>query len=207
MEIDLKAKPLVILVMGGPASGKGTYCAKLSSEFGLIHLSIGDILREERKKQTSEGSDLNKHMVEFEETGKLMSCEIVAHFIFKEMKAKGWNQSAFLIDGFIKAVAGYHYWMDKIDEKVNLKFVLYLECSPACMLQRMKSRAETSGRLDDNENIFDIRVKTFFKRTLPAIELMAGYGIVRKVSTEYEMEKVYSQIRDAFFNFFPEFKY
>ena len=201
------AKPLVILVMGGPASGKGTYCKKLADEFGLFHLSIGDILREERKKLTEEGLDLNNKMIEFEETGKLMSCETVAHFLLKEMKTKGWDKSAFLIDGFIKAVAGYHYWMDKINDVVDLRFVLYLECSSEAMFSRMKKRSTSSGRLDDNENIFETRVKTFFKRTLPAIELMAGLGIVCKVNTEKEMDIVYSNIRQTFLNFFPDFKY
>lgn len=200
-------KPIVILVMGGPCSGKGTYCQKLSWEFGLTHLSIGDILRSERKKETIECQELNKHMLEFEENGKLMSCDIVAHFLIKEMKAKGWNNSVFLIDGFIKAVAGYHYWMDKMQNLVDLKFVLYLECHADSMLKRMKIRSEVSQRLDDNEKIFETRIKTFFKRTLPAIELLAGHGIVRKINTENGMEKVYQEMRNIFFIFFPEFKF
>jgi adenylate kinase family enzyme len=146
-------------------------------------------------------------MLEFEQTGKLMSCDTVAFFLFKEMRAKGWNKNVFLIDGFIKAVAGFHYWMDQINDQLELKFVLYLECGAECMLKRMNVRSETSGRLDDNESIFHTRIKTFYKRTLPAIELLAALGIVVKVNTEEEMEKVYSKIREAFFKFFPEFQY
>ena len=207
MEDAPEGKPMVILVMGGPASGKGTYCQRLASEWGLTHLSIGDILRAERTKDTEEGRELDKFMKEFEETGKLMSCDTVAFFLFKEMRSRGWSKNVFLIDGFIKAVAGYHYWMDNITNQVNLKFVLYLECSAECMIKRMSARSETSGRLDDNEHIFNTRVKTFFKRTLPAIELLAALGIVVKVNTEGEIEKVYANIREAFFKFFPEFKF
>lgn len=206
-ENEQSPSPLVILVMGGPASGKGTYCKKLCEEFGLIHLSIGDILREERKKTTADCLELNERMIEFEQTGKLMHCDIVAYFLIKSMKEQGWNNSVFLIDGFVKAEAGYYHWMDKMSNQVDLKFVLYLECSAACMQKRMHKRAESSGRLDDNENIFDTRVKTFFKRTLPAIQLFANTGLVNKVNTEDDMQKVYEAIRQCFFKYFPDFKF
>lgn len=41
-------KPSVLFVLGGPGAGKGTQCAKLVEEFGYVHLSAGDLLREER---------------------------------------------------------------------------------------------------------------------------------------------------------------
>lgn len=41
-------KPQVFFVLGGPGSGKGTQCAKLAQNKGFVHLSAGDLLREER---------------------------------------------------------------------------------------------------------------------------------------------------------------
>ena len=40
---------------GGPASGKGTLCADLSKEYGLVHLSVGDLLRAEAASGSPEG--------------------------------------------------------------------------------------------------------------------------------------------------------
>lgn len=40
-------KPVVIFVLGGPGSGKGTQCSNLVREFGFVHLSAGELLREE----------------------------------------------------------------------------------------------------------------------------------------------------------------
>lgn len=207
MDNQSQMRPIVILVMGGPASGKGTYCKKLEEDFGLVHLSIGDIFREERKKNTEECIELDKNMLEFERTGKLMSCDIAKHFLLKRMKEKGWNNYVYLVDGFVKAVAGYYHWIDKMTPHLDLKFVLYLECSAPCMLSRLTKRSESSDRLDDNKSIFDIRVQTFFERTLPAVEMFAGEGLVLKVNTENDMKKVYSEIREAFFKFFPDFKF
>lgn len=44
----------VVFVLGGPGSGKGTNCSKIVNQFKYIHLSAGDLLREERQS----GSDL-----------------------------------------------------------------------------------------------------------------------------------------------------
>ena len=45
--------PKITFVLGGPASGKGTQCAKLVEEFGYTHISTGDLFRAEVKKVTS----------------------------------------------------------------------------------------------------------------------------------------------------------
>ena len=50
-------KPNVIFVLGGPGAGKGTQCARIVQNFGHVHLSAGDLLREERAKPGSEVSE------------------------------------------------------------------------------------------------------------------------------------------------------
>jgi hypothetical protein len=44
--------PKITFVLGGPASGKGTQCAKLVEEFGYTHISTGDLFRAEVQKVT-----------------------------------------------------------------------------------------------------------------------------------------------------------
>ena len=46
-------KPRIIFVLGAPGSGKSTQCAKIVKEFGLTHISAGEVLREECKKPKS----------------------------------------------------------------------------------------------------------------------------------------------------------
>ena len=45
--------PKITFVLGGPASGKGTQCAKLVEEFGYTHISTGDLFRAEVAKVSS----------------------------------------------------------------------------------------------------------------------------------------------------------
>ena len=53
-------KPNVIFVLGGPGAGKGTQCSRIVQNFGHVHLSAGDLLREERAKPGSEVSQREK---------------------------------------------------------------------------------------------------------------------------------------------------
>lgn len=43
----MEGKPFVVFVLGGPGAGKGTQSQLLAKEYGFIHLSAGDLLREE----------------------------------------------------------------------------------------------------------------------------------------------------------------
>ena len=70
----------MIFVLGGPGSGKGTQCEKISEAFGYTHLSAGDLLREERGKEGS----ANKALIDsYIAEGKLVPTEILVN-LFKE---------------------------------------------------------------------------------------------------------------------------
>nr|NGX64126.1 NADP-reducing hydrogenase subunit HndC [Candidatus Anoxychlamydiales bacterium] len=50
-----KEKPLVVIMMGAPGSGKGTQATKLSKTLNIAHISTGDLFRENMKNQTELG--------------------------------------------------------------------------------------------------------------------------------------------------------
>ena len=50
----------VLFVLGGPGAGKGTQCARLASEFGMVHLSAGELLRAERESGSEEGAMIDE---------------------------------------------------------------------------------------------------------------------------------------------------
>ncbi len=58
------AKPQVMFFLGGPGSGKGTHCDLLRERYNLLHLSVGDILREYLKSGTKEAQEIAKKMKE-----------------------------------------------------------------------------------------------------------------------------------------------
>lgn len=126
-----KPTPRVIFVLGGPGAGKGTQCAKLTSEYGFVHLSAGDLLREERATGSA-GMYLgprslplltpvpssipsfplstrilipvaDAEMIEsYIREGKIVPVEVTVRLLEKAMNKSG--ASKFLIDGFPRYV-------------------------------------------------------------------------------------------------------
>lgn len=60
--------------------------------------------------------------------------------------------------------------------------MLYFECSPETMKKRLLARAETSGRVDDNEETIMKRLETFENQTKPVIEYYESQNKVKKVT-------------------------
>lgn len=85
-------------LLGGPGTGKGTQCGRLTKEFGFKHLSVGDLLRDEVKKGTRTG----KQCAELMKEGKLVPVKISLGLLKNAMKESN-SQKGYLIDGFPRA--------------------------------------------------------------------------------------------------------
>lgn len=100
-------KPLVFFVLGGPGAGKGTQCKKLVQEFGLIHLSAGDLLRAERNLKSKNAELINNYIKE----GQIVPVEITVNLIKKAMlKNMNYGYSTFIIDGFPRNYDNFQGW-------------------------------------------------------------------------------------------------
>ena len=73
------SKPQVVFVLGGPGAGKGTQCERIVSNFGFVHLSAGDLLREERTSGSKDGELIENYIKE----GKIVPVEITINLIKK----------------------------------------------------------------------------------------------------------------------------
>ncbi|CAG0920984.1 unnamed protein product [Notodromas monacha] len=83
----------------GPGSGKGTQCEKLKEKYGFVHLSTGDLLREE----VSGGSELGKRLEEIMKEGQLVPIDTVMTLLRNAME-KHPKANGFLIDGYPREV-------------------------------------------------------------------------------------------------------
>jgi hypothetical protein len=76
------AKPNIVFVLGAPGSGKGTQCEKIVEKFDFVHLSAGDLLREERNR---EGSEFGALIEDFITNGKIVPVEITCALLENAM--------------------------------------------------------------------------------------------------------------------------
>mmetsp|Transcript_115183 Transcript_115183/g.325456 ORF Transcript_115183/g.325456 Transcript_115183/m.325456 type:complete len:363 (+) Transcript_115183:68-1156(+) len=187
--------PMVIFVLGGPGSGKGTQCARISEQFGYKHLSAGDLLREECQRPNSEYGDLiRSHMSE----GKLVPADISVKLLRRAMESIGWKKGKFLIDGFPRSKDNLEGWvrvMNDAEYPPTVKFCLFFDCSEASMEQRLLKRGETSGRSDDNIETIRRRFVIFQQETIPVVDHFAYEGLLRRVDANRDIEKVWHEIR------------
>jgi adenylate kinase len=166
-----------LILFGPPGCGKGTQSDKLVAKYGLVHLSTGNLLRQEIKDKTPLGLEAKS----FIDKGQLVPDEVVIGMVdsyFDQHKdAKG-----FLFDGFPRTVAQARA-LDKLMElkKTEIGKVLMLNVDEEELIKRLVLRGKTSGRSDDSdENVQRNRQAVYKKETLPVAEY---YSKQRKVGT------------------------
>ena len=135
-----------LILFGPPGSGKGTQSEKIVEKFGLIHLSTGNLLREEIAAKTPLGLEAKNFM----DKGQLVPDEVVIGMIdsclVHHPEAKG-----FLFDGFPRTVAQAEA-LDKLLalRKTAICKVIALDVLEEELVTRLLLRGTTSGRSDDN---------------------------------------------------------
>ena len=141
----------VVFVLGGPGAGKGTQCTLLSQNLGWAHLSAGDLLRAERKKENSPLADIINSNIS---AGKIVPSEITTQLIKNAMVElrETQGQIKFLIDGFPRSEGNVTAWKEVVgdDAEAVLEYVLFFECPYDILTSRLLERGKTSGRSDDS---------------------------------------------------------
>lgn len=178
----------VIFFLGGPGSGKGTQCQKLVETGKWVHLSTGDLLREERKSGSKDAEMIENYLKE----GKLVPSELLVGLVRKAMQAKGWSQKRFLIDGYPRNEENVRVWDQKMPD-VKVLCLLFIECSEEVLTQRILGRNQ--GRSDDNLESLKKRLQVFESETRPVLEIFRKKGgKVEVINGEGSTEEVYAQI-------------
>ncbi len=90
-----------ILIVGAPASGKGTQCKLIAAEYGVVHISTGDMLR----AAVAEGTELGRAAKEYMDTGRLVPDELVTRMLVQRVRAPDCVERGWLLDGFPRTAA------------------------------------------------------------------------------------------------------
>lgn len=158
---------LNIVLFGPPGAGKGTQSERIIEKYGLIHLSTGDIFRANIKGETELGQLANSYMVK----GQLVPDEVTIKMLQSEFK-KVDNAKGFIFDGFPRTNAQ----AEALDvflasEGTAISVMLALDVEEDELRERLKKRAEVSGRPDDaNPEVIQNRINVYKAETLPVKE-------------------------------------
>lgn len=189
---------LNIVLFGPPGAGKGTQSENIINKYSLIHISTGDLFR----KHLSENSELGKKAKSYMDAGNLVPDEVVIgmveYKINDHLDAKG-----FIFDGFPRTV-NQAKALDKMleDHSLSITGMVALEVPEVELKSRIKERAKTSGRVDDQDDAkIDNRIAVYANETAPVAEYYKAQKKHNAINGVGSVEEIFAKIQDEISSF------
>uniref|UniRef100_A0A8C5UGV6 Adenylate kinase isoenzyme 5 n=1 Tax=Malurus cyaneus samueli TaxID=2593467 RepID=A0A8C5UGV6_9PASS len=186
-----RPRPKIILVIGGPGSGKGTQSLKIAERYGFKYISVGELLR---KKIHSTSSNRKWSLIaKIITTGELAPQETTITEI-KQKLMQIPDEEGIVIDGFPRDVAQAISFEDQI---CTPDLVVFLACSSQRLKERLLKRAEQQGRPDDNLKATQRRLMNFKQNAVPLVKYFQEKGLIITFDADRDEEEVFSDISSA----------
>ena len=176
-----------LLFLGPPGAGKGTQANLFCKKYGLVHLSTGDLLRDE----VSSGSVLGLKADEIMNKGELVSDELVLSIVEGRLVNinEGW-----LLDGFPRNINQANSLKNLLEKiKQPLEGVILIKVDDDYLIKRLLER----GRQDDNEQVITNRLNIYREQTTPLIDLYKKQGILEEIEGNADIDVVFSSIEKS----------
>jgi len=153
---------LNLVLFGPPGAGKGTQSQKLIKKYQLVHLSTGDILRNE----ISQGTELCLEAKKLMDQGLLVPDEVVIGMISNKLDANR-DANGFIFDGFPRTVAQAEALDELLETKDSgISCMIALVVTDEELEKRLLNRGKDSGRPDDaNPEIIRKRIVEYNTKT------------------------------------------
>jgi adenylate kinase len=178
----------ILVVMGPPGSGKGTFSEKLADRQGFHHISTGELLRK------SKNPEIKKKV----ERGDFIDDQTVVKMIRRELK-KIDPDDGIIIDGFPRTVKQASL-LDSLLGKMGLglSHTIYLDIDEETAKGRITARAEREDRKDDKDpEVVAKRFRDYEEKTAPLIDLYTKNRKLKKYNAAKGSESVYKKIVKA----------
>ena len=205
-----------LLIMGLPGAGKGTQAAKIVEEFGVAHISTGDMFRAAMANQTQMGT-LAKSFID---KGELVPDEVTNGIVKERLAQDDIKEKGFLLDGFPRTIEQAHA-LDQIlvDLGLELDGVINIEVDPSCLLERLSGRiihretGETYHKVfnppadykeedyyqreDDKPETVKRRLDLNIAQGEPIIAHYRELGLVSDIQGNQDIEDVFADVKKA----------
>lgn len=160
-----------LILLGPPGAGKGTQAQRLVEKHRIPQLSTGDMLRTAVSAQTEIGKRAKAVM----DAGELVSDEIVNAIVAERIDQQD-AAAGFILDGYPRTLAQADAVEAMLKERgTGLDAVIELIVDDKALVGRILKRAEDAKaadqpvRKDDNPQVFEERLREYYKKTAPLI--------------------------------------
>lgn len=205
-----------LLIMGLPGAGKGTQAVKIVEEFGVAHISTGDMFRAAMANQTEMGT-LAKSFID---KGELVPDEVTNGIVKERLAQDDIKEKGFLLDGFPRTIEQAHA-LDQIlvDLGLKLEGVINIEVDPSCLLERLSGRiihretGETYHKVfnppadykeedyyqreDDKPETVKRRLDVNIAQGEPIIAHYRELGLVSDIQGNQDIDDVFADVKKA----------
>jgi adenylate kinase len=154
---------LNIILGGAPGSGKGTLSDIIVRNYGLQHLSTGDVLRAE----IASGSKLGQEINDIISLGNLIPDEQMIELLKNYINSLPQGCKGVIFDGFPRTVEQAHALTAMLDEHQMDAYMLDLYAEEDVIIERLLNRGKISGRADDNLETIKKRLRIYNETTRP----------------------------------------
>ncbi len=206
-----------IILLGPPGAGKGTQAKKIAENYGVPHISTGDILRENISNNTPLGMKAKSYM----SRGELVPDELLITII-KDRLSRQDCANGFLLDGYPRTIPqadALAMILTESNKKIDV--VLNIEVDDEELIERLSGRRmcrcgasyhvmfnppEKDGicnlckgklyqRDDDKEEAIKNRLMVYKKQTQPLIEYYNDKGLIRRIDGGKDISEIFDDIK------------
>ena len=199
-----------IILLGAPGAGKGTQATRISDNYGLPHISTGDIFRENIKNETPIGLLAKSYIDKGQLVPDEVTCKIVEGRLEKDDCKNG-----YMLDGFPRTIAQ----AEELDKITKIDLVINIDVDFSLLLDRLCGRrvckdcgesyhvsrlngattcsrcgGELYQRKDDNPETVQSRLDVYNAQTAPLIAYYEKKGLLFNVAGNTTPEDVYAQV-------------
>lgn len=187
-----------LILLGPPGAGKGTQAQRLVETHAIVQLSTGDMLRAAVQAQTEVGKRAKAVM----DAGELVSDEIVNAIVAERIDQPD-CANGFILDGYPRTLAQADAVEAMLAQRnLSLDAVIELVVDDKVLVGRIVNRAEEAKaagqpvRKDDNPEVFEERLREYYKKTAPLIGYYHAKGSLKGVDGMAAIDDVTKQIND-----------
>ncbi|MDH6356228.1 adenylate kinase [Parabacteroides sp. PF5-9] len=184
---------LNVVIFGAPGSGKGTQSERIIEQFGLAHISTGDVLRAEMKNDT----ELGKIAKDYIEKGQLVPDELIVDMLAKVLDEKK-GSNGVIFDGFPRTIPQAIALKNMLNERgTDVSVMLNLQVEEEELINRLLERGKVSGRSDDNLETIKSRLEVYHSQTAPLADYYIKEGKHVAIQGVGSIDEIFDRIKKA----------
>ncbi|MEA3317206.1 MAG: adenylate kinase [Bacteroidota bacterium] len=179
-----------IILFGPPGAGKGTQAKKITKKYGLEHLSTGDLLREEIKKNTEIGIEAKRLI----DDGNYVTDKMIIEILKSKISSQ--NKTGYILDGFPRTINQAKELKNIFAEyNTSVTAMISINVNKKELINRLIQRANEHNRPDDrDEKIIEKRLNIYENVTSKVKEYYNNINKHYSINGNNNINQVFSAI-------------